>query len=132
MFGRILLLLSNFVLAEIIQPSTKVLGLGWALFSSIFIACILLAVCITLSQQDYAPGLFIASTIAVGLYVMILALIPKYQVGSIAPLPPIDIDWSYYPRIVFLSFTTIVGGFSVSAAAYLYCFTPIYAIKEEA
>jgi hypothetical protein len=127
----LLILLSKFVSAELIQPSSKILGLGWALFSTILVACFLVTICILLSQQNYAPALFFSSAIIMGLYVMILALIPKYQVGSIAPSPPISIDWSFYPRIVFLSFTTIIGGFSVSAAAYFYCFTPIYAIKEK-
>jgi hypothetical protein len=60
-------------------------------------------------------------------FVIIIARIPKLQVGMPEPSLPEDVDWSFYPRLVFVSFVSIFGFFGVGAIGTYYFFQPVYA-----
>lgn len=121
-------LLVDFVQAQnVIPPSTKIAGLGWALFTTILLTILLTCLCIVFSQHEYAGYLYVGSGFVLALFVIVISRIPQIQVGSLEPLPPADIDWSYYPRIVFVSFTSIFGFLGVSGVGIYYYFNPVYA-----
>ncbi|KAJ3319970.1 hypothetical protein HDV06_005788 [Boothiomyces sp. JEL0866] len=122
-----IVLIGSALATSLIPPSQKVFGLGWALFSCIILAVILVILCILLSQQEYAGLFYIISGLILALYVMILALIPKLKVGDPISLPSAEIDWTHYPRIVFLSFTTIFSAVGIAGVGIFHWAAPVYA-----
>ncbi|KAI8895534.1 hypothetical protein BC833DRAFT_600930 [Globomyces pollinis-pini] len=115
----------------IVPPSTKIFGLGWALFISIVFMLALLTVCLVLSKQDYAQILYIGSALIFGLFVLIVSIYPKIQVGSYLPPPVVEIDWTFYPKLFLVIFTFLFSLIGIGGITVTYVLQPIYAISPE-
>lgn len=75
--------------------------------------------------------LLMGSATIICLVVLIITQIPKLEVGTPIPPPAADIDWTYYARIVFISFMTIFSFIGLGGVGAFYVFLPIYAVPEK-
>ena len=62
---------------------------------------------------------------------IIIAALPKVQVGGPIPLSATVVDYTHYPRLIFLALTTVFSAIGLAISSYYYLLQPLHAKKIE-
>lgn len=124
-------LLNSSQISQLVQLNSQghVLGLGWALFTCILLALLLIIICILQSKSEYAAIYYFMSPLILATTVGVLYALPKYHLGDVVSEPKL-VDRYWHPRVAFLVVSSLLTLALSLYGLIIYAITPVYAIKE--
>ncbi|KAJ3107804.1 hypothetical protein HDU97_003152 [Phlyctochytrium planicorne] len=114
----------------VMPNATRVMGVGWGLFISIFVGILMSILCLAVSRSDGAGAIYLVATVIMAIVVMSIRYTPTVPVGT-KVYPVQEVDRTVGPRIVFIFFTSLLSLASAGCIMAFYVTQPVYAIRPE-
>ncbi|KAI8910780.1 hypothetical protein EDD86DRAFT_246151 [Gorgonomyces haynaldii] len=94
---------------SLVPPSPRILGLGWALGIALIVGCIIIGLHLMLYKHPQHT-LYLGTLFGIyALFLLIIGVFPKIQVGAPWPTNPPVVDGQWYWKMIFSIFMGIMG-----------------------